>query len=151
VTRHPSVTANAIVTLDQLAPGRTTLGIGVGDSAVQQAGTRPAKLPELRQAIEAIRALVNGVAVDWAGPAMKPAWLRRAVPIVVAASGPKALQLAGAIADGVCIGVGMSPAFYRWARSQVEVGLRSSGRDASSIHVVRKLYLSIHEDRSLAI
>ena len=41
VTRHPSVTASSIATIDELAPGRTLLGWGIGDTAVRLAGLRP--------------------------------------------------------------------------------------------------------------
>jgi len=41
VNRHPSVTAGSIATIDELAPGRTIIGWGVGDTAVRLAGLRP--------------------------------------------------------------------------------------------------------------
>src|SRR5262249_8249206 len=42
INRHPTVTASSIATIDELAPGRTILGWGVGDTAVRLAGLRPA-------------------------------------------------------------------------------------------------------------
>lgn len=47
VNRHPTVTASSIATIDELAPGRTLLGWGVGDTAVRLAGLRPARVKEL--------------------------------------------------------------------------------------------------------
>src|SRR5262245_4452188 len=47
VNRHPTVTAGSIATVDELAPGRTLLGWGVGDTAVRLAGLRPARVAEL--------------------------------------------------------------------------------------------------------
>src|SRR4029079_19504686 len=54
VNRHPSVTASSIATIDELAPGRTVLGWGVGDTAVRLAGLRPARVKE----VEAVRPLM---------------------------------------------------------------------------------------------
>ena len=44
ITRHPSVTASSIATVAELAPNRTVLGMGVGDTAVRLAGLKPAKI-----------------------------------------------------------------------------------------------------------
>ena len=49
VNRHPTVTASSIATIDELAPGRTLLGWGVGDTAVRLAGLRPARVKELEE------------------------------------------------------------------------------------------------------
>jgi 5,10-methylenetetrahydromethanopterin reductase len=54
VSRDPSVTAAALFTLDELAPGRISLGIGTGDSALWGVGKRPAKLARLREYILAV-------------------------------------------------------------------------------------------------
>ena len=50
VNRHPTVTASSIATIDELAPGRTLLGWGIGDTAVRLAGLRPARVEELEAA-----------------------------------------------------------------------------------------------------
>ena len=44
VTRHPAVAASAAATLEELAPGRTMIGIGSGDSAAYNIGARAASL-----------------------------------------------------------------------------------------------------------
>ena len=44
VTRHPSVTASSIATVAELAPNRTILAMGIGDTAVRLAGLRPARI-----------------------------------------------------------------------------------------------------------
>ena len=38
LTRHPTVTASAMLTLNELAPGRVFVGLGTGDSAVFNIG-----------------------------------------------------------------------------------------------------------------
>src|SRR6516162_2179921 len=41
ITRHPAVAASAAATIEELAPGRTIIGIGTGDSSVDNIGVRP--------------------------------------------------------------------------------------------------------------
>src|SRR5262245_59019580 len=64
VNRHPTVTASSIATVDELAPGRTLLGWGVGDTAVRLAGLRPARVAELEASTRLMRALLDGQAVE---------------------------------------------------------------------------------------
>src|SRR5262244_1872112 len=74
VTRHPTVTASSIATIDELAPGRTLLGWGVGDTAVRLAGLKPARVKELANTTRLMRALLDGegVEVGAARPARLP-------------------------------------------------------------------------------
>jgi 5,10-methylenetetrahydromethanopterin reductase len=106
INRHPSVTASSIATVDELAPGRTLLGWGVGDTAVRLAGLRPARVKELEESTRLMRALLDGkeVEVGAARPASLPH--HRPVPIWIAAGGPRTLRMAGGVADGVFIRVG---------------------------------------------
>ena len=66
VMRHPAVIAGSIATVDRLDPGRTILGMGVGDTAVRLMGRRPATVAAFEEAIITIRSLNAGerLAVD---------------------------------------------------------------------------------------
>jgi 5,10-methylenetetrahydromethanopterin reductase len=64
VMRHPSVIASSIATVAALAPGRTLLGYGVGDTAVRLMGKRPATVAELEAATVLTRQLLAGEAVE---------------------------------------------------------------------------------------
>src|SRR4030095_4202198 len=64
VNRHPTVTAGSIATIDELAPGRTLLGWGVGDTAVRLAGLKPARVAELEASTRLMGALLDGQAVE---------------------------------------------------------------------------------------
>ena len=79
VTRHPAVTANAAMTLNMLSDGRAKLGLGAGDSSVRTAGLSPARLPQLRERLIFMRALLDGKEVDALRPpeeADKQTWGR---------------------------------------------------------------------------
>src|SRR5262245_27193372 len=59
ITRHPAVAASAAATLEDLAPGRTMLGIGTGDSAAYNIGHRAASLVELAEYAGTVRSLLT--------------------------------------------------------------------------------------------
>ena len=67
LSRDPAVTASALLTLEELAPGRISMGIGTGDSAMWGVGVRPARVARLREYILAVKALVRGEAATYGG------------------------------------------------------------------------------------
>ena len=133
LTRHPAITAVAAATVDEISEGRMILGIGAGDRPLLALGMRPARLASLRASIGAIRALWSGdeVTVEGAGFELQGAHLRfgaRAdIPVYISASGPKTLELAGEIADGVILLVGLFPEALAWAREHVTAARRRRG------------------------
>ena len=135
VMRHPAVIAGSIATVDRLRPGRTLLGMGVGDTAVRLMGKRPATVAELERAVTTIRALNRGERLDVA--AARPARLNHAaaVPVWIAAQGPKTLRMAGRVADGVFIRVGVHPENLRLAVDAVRAGERDAGRPAGEVRI----------------
>ena len=86
LTRHPAIAAGAAATLDEMAPGRTMLGIGTGDSAVLNLGLRPATRARLRAYVKTIRELLETGSSEWQGRPVCLTWRRRKVPIYLAAS-----------------------------------------------------------------
>src|ERR1043166_9604931 len=132
LTRHPAVAACAAATLEELAPGRTMLGVGTGDSAVDNIGIRPATLVELRDYVRAVRELLGNGQSNYQGAPCKLTWWTGRIPIYLAASAPKTLQLAGEIADGVVINTGLTPEIIRDSIAQVRIGAERAGRDLSA-------------------
>lgn len=155
VTRHPAITAAAAATLDEVSAGRAILGIGAGDRPLLALGRRPCSPAELADAIEAIRALWSGdeVTLSARGFALDHARLRfgarAGLPIFVSASGPKTLELAGGLADGVILLVGLFPEALDWAIRRVEAGARAAGRPRP--HVAVFAYGAIDEDEDAAL
>lgn len=137
LTRHPSVVASAYATLEEMAPGRFIVGIGLGDSSVETMGMKPARLSHFEQTIGDMRGLLAGneVALETGAIHLKHPCSRK-VPIYIAASGPKMLELAGRVADGVIILVGIDDAYIRLALERIAAGAMSAGRDVSDIDLV---------------
>ena len=135
VMRQPAVIAGSIATVDALAPGRAWLGMGVGDTAVRLMGRKPATVAELAESVRVIRKLLAGERLEVG--AARPASLRHAapVPVWIAAGGPRTLRMAGAVADGVFIRVGVHRANLAHAVNLVREGAKEAGRDPSSVRI----------------
>jgi 5,10-methylenetetrahydromethanopterin reductase len=128
---HPVQIAMAAATLDELAPGRVVLCLGTGvPGDLADAGVDPKRrLRALREALELTRMLLAGETVNYDGEIFRVHGRRlhtgpRAVPIVLAASGPRTLELAGAAADGVLLSTASSVEFVGWALDHVERGAK---------------------------
>ena len=131
--RHLSVTAGAIRTVAELAPGRLVVGIGAGNSSVRPLGLAPTRTKTLESGIVRLRALLDGESVDFGAG---PIGLRDApgrVPLYLSATGPRNLALAGAVADGVIRLSGTSRGGFERARGLVAEGAKSAGRTLDDI------------------
>lgn len=137
LTRDPSVVASAFATLQEACPGRLILGVGLGDSAVETMGKKPARLADFEVALRRIRALMAGtdVVIETGTIRLKHGG-SDSIPVYIAASGPRMLELAGRIADGVIILVGVDPASIRHALERIQVGARAAGRKLEDLDLV---------------
>ena len=151
MNRHPTVTASSIATIDELAPGRTLLGWGVGDTAVRLAELRPARVKELEASTQLMRALLDGEAVEVG--AARPARLphHRPVPIWIAAGGPRTLRMAGGVADGVFIRVGTHQANIAAAIDAIRAGAAEAGRDPARVRVAAVFHTVLVDDPGRAL
>jgi 5,10-methylenetetrahydromethanopterin reductase len=148
--RHPSVTAAAMSSLHQLTDGRVLLTIGSGGSAVGGIGRKPAAQVELRQYVQAVRALLNGDPAEVEGRTAAALKHARPVPIYMSADGPKSLRLAGEIADGVVIGLGMSLDVVEAKIGTVRRSAVSAGRDPDAIDFWGLAFTSVRDDKAQA-
>jgi len=150
LTRHPSVLANTWATLDEISGGRAVLGIGVGESSIRTLGLKPDRLTALETKIGVLRALMNGDEVEWEGKVFRLTWPQCRVPVVMACSGPRSLQLGGRIADGVLFQVGADPAFVRYALDNVRIGAEQAGRSLEDVKLYMRVATSVSSDRDKA-
>lgn len=134
-TRHVTTTASAFATLGQLHPGRLELGIGRGDSAVRTMGLNPVKTSFLRESVPVLRDLMAGRHVTLNDADVHLRWVQDdpGIPIMMPATGPKNLRLAGSLADRVMLYVGVNPISISWAMEHVRAGAADAGRDPGSI------------------
>ena len=138
VTRHPSVLASGYATLDELAPGRFVVGIGLGDSSLETMGRKQARLAEFETAVAQMRTVIEGGEAELeSGSKIHLNFAQnRKIPFYAAASGPKMLELSGRIADGVIILVGVDSGAIERAVERIAAGAESAGRKLSDIDLV---------------
>jgi 5,10-methylenetetrahydromethanopterin reductase len=150
VTRHRSLLASTWATLSELTGGRVALGIGTGDSSLRTMGLTPLKLAELEAAVAELRALFRGESVveQSSGAEFHLNYVNEPldIPVYIAASAPKILQMSGRIADGVIVLVGTAPHFIEAALKTIEKGAQESGRKLSDLHIVLWTPTAISDD-----
>lgn len=132
---HPVHAAMAAGTLDEMFPGRVILCLGVGAPGDRAAAgiDNPKPVATLAEAIALSRALLSGETVRHDGQHFRVTGRRLIngtgrVPVMLAASGPQMLALAGRAADGVVISATTSVPFIRWCLEHVDRG--AEGRTA---------------------
>jgi 5,10-methylenetetrahydromethanopterin reductase len=109
--RHPMVQAAAIATIERLAPGRLYVGIGTGFTGRMAMGQRPLKWNHMRRFLVEIKALLAGQPVEIDGRVARmlqpPGFAPERpinVPFIVAANGPKGVEVARELGDGLIYG-----------------------------------------------
>jgi 5,10-methylenetetrahydromethanopterin reductase len=149
LTRHPSVLASAYATLEEYAPGRMIVGIGLGDSSVETMGMKPSTLANFEKSLQQMRELFVGKEAEL--PTGKIHLLhpcKRELPIYVAASGPRMLELSGRIADGIIVLVGVADDYIAHAREKIAAGATAAGRQLTAIKLVLWVPCAVSESAS---
>src|SRR5919109_3355675 len=136
-TRHASVLASAMQSVEELAPGRSKCIIGTGYTSASTIGRKPATLAQMRACILSLKGLLAGKTVDFDGtPGRLQYAAGRNIPVLMAASGPKAIELAGEIADGALLLVGYTPGIIAAALEHLERGARRGGRRLDDLEII---------------
>ncbi len=148
-TRDPTVTASALATLNRISGGRMDLGIGRGDSARRVMGKKPTTLAQLEAATRMIGDLACGRPTLYEGEQICMEWAEGPLPVWIAGYGPKALRLAGRIADGVILQFA-DPHLIRWCMGFVREGAEESGRDPAAIRVMAAAPVWVSDDLAAA-
>jgi alkanesulfonate monooxygenase SsuD/methylene tetrahydromethanopterin reductase-like flavin-dependent oxidoreductase (luciferase family) len=150
--RHPTVIASAMATLDELAPGRIRLGIGVGDSGPLNLGMQRTSVRDLEAAVVAIRKLLKGEETPGATRPLRLSYVKARdaspVPIYVAATGQRTLRMAGRAADAALIS-GM-PDELRHSIAIIREGEKEAGRPAGATRILFWTTACVDEDRQAA-
>jgi alkanesulfonate monooxygenase SsuD/methylene tetrahydromethanopterin reductase-like flavin-dependent oxidoreductase (luciferase family) len=147
--RNVALTAMEIATLDRIHPGRLTIAVGHGvQEWMEQVGARAkSPLTLMREYLIALRALLAGESVTMDGEYVRLrdvqlGWPPATPPrILMGATGPGSLRLAGEFADGVVIVEDTSPASLRDALHLVGEG-RDRGDRTDAFETV--VYLRAH-------
>ena len=151
VTRHPSVLASLAHTLEEIAPGRVRLTVGPGFLSVGNIGRARASVQTMRETILTIRRLLAGESVVFnATDARMRNVSTPPTPVYMTAAGPRMVELAGEVADGVLLLVGLHPKAIAAARQRLEAGARRAGRDLNSFNTIFITPMTVDEDGAAA-
>ena len=136
-TRHPAVTASAAASVQQISGGRFHYGVASGDSALRNIGVAPSTVEELEAYAFAVQQLTAGRAAEWNGTSLQLHWLDdpQAVPVWIAAEGPRTQRLAGRIADGVILSNCLTPDRMAIARQHLAAGAADAGDDIEDLEI----------------
>jgi len=156
-TRNIAVTASSIASINEISGGRAILGLGPGDKATFDAmgiaWDKP--LTTTKESIQALRSFFEGKKVTMDGEVVKFSGAKMAfkagnVPIYMGAQGPKMLELAGEVADGVLINAS-HPRDFEEAVKQISAGAKKAGRDPKDVDVAAYACFSIDKDAAKAV
>ena len=156
VTRHPSITACAIASIQEVSGGRAVLGIGRGDSALAHIGHAPGYTGAFEDYLKAVQTYLSGGGVafdelkfsEQVAPSVDTLvladtpddsrlhWLTaedKKVPVEVAATGPRVIAGAARHADHIMFALGAEPERVRWGLEEARRARREAGLDPNEI------------------
>jgi 5,10-methylenetetrahydromethanopterin reductase len=155
LVRHPGVNAAAFASLQKISGGRMIFGIATGHSMVTNLGLRRARLDEVREHVDAFRALLERGHTVYRGRECRVPWapelVEKRVPVFIAAEGPKALRCAGEIADGVLTGRGFARDIVEETLADIRRGADAAGRNPNDIEVWFHAPVAVHDDPTSAM
>jgi 5,10-methylenetetrahydromethanopterin reductase len=160
--RDPTYIAQLAATLDELSGGRAEVVYGIGNIAMLEQygmewrGTRP--IARLREAHQVMRTLLDDGAIDFAGDfysysgvttAARP--VQERLPLKIGAmGGPKSMELAGEIADGLHVACAYSPEALGYAAEHFRVGADKAARQVDGLDLGDSLLGAIAPDGDAA-
>jgi 5,10-methylenetetrahydromethanopterin reductase len=148
-------TANGIATINRLAPGRTFLGIGTGNTAMRTLGRRPMRVKPFANYIKVVRALLQGEEVAYESEDgthnvrfqntdRGNVDLEHPIPIHIAGLGPRAQALAGELGDGLITSIPRGGTIPQ-ALANVRAGAERSGRSLDDFYTTALVNLVMLE------
>lgn len=140
-TRPPPVTASSIATINALAPGRTFLGIGSGNTAMRVMGLPPQRVKAFDGYLATLKPLLSGQESSYVTSAgARPirhimpdrgfVSFEQDIPLYVSGFGPKSLAVAGRRGEGAVLGLPASGAMMENIWSMLEAENSALQRDA---------------------
>ena len=145
--------ANQAATVGQIAQGNFVLGIGTGGAGEDywaNTGMPNRPISVMRDYVTILRQLFADGEVDYDGRAIqlhhaKLAQATPGVPVYLAALGPQMLELAGEVADGVCLNWA-TPEQISWSDGHLRAGASKAGRRREDLKMSMYVRVCIDDD-----
>ncbi len=153
--RLAPTTANGIATINRLAPGRTFISIGTGNTAMRMMGQPPMRMKEFTEYLRVVKALIRGEEVDYTLNGrthpitfqmreFKYIDIEHYIPLIVASYGPKGQALAGEYGDGLVTAIPKGGTIEE-ILANVQTGAKRVGRKLDDFRVTARMNLAILE------
>ena len=153
---HPAVIGNFSASLREMTGGRAFVGLGAGSPSAGKAIGRPAGLKSQRETVEFLKRFTAGEDAELWGSTWHSEWIRRSpwaghkMEVWMGPLGPRALALAGEIADQIWMFGAGEPALIKWNIEQIHKGAERAGRDPSKIRMWARTEVYIAESKEAA-
>ncbi len=162
-TRNPAVIAATFSSMWELGgkvegEGRVLLGLGAWwEPIASRVGVQMSKpLKAMRENVESIRQLLTMETITYQGEFVNLENVSldvvygdtspRDIPIYIGATGPRMLELAGEICDGVCLNYGVSVDYVKQAIELVEKGAKKAGKTLKDIDLPELMVVSMSDE-----
>jgi 5,10-methylenetetrahydromethanopterin reductase len=158
-TRGAVLTAVTFATLDELAEGRLVFGFGPGSPHIlrRQGFSFDLPLTRMCEHIDVVRALLTGERVSYQGKTIQIENValdfqpyRPSIPLYLGVTGPKALDTAAQLADGVILNGFVSRDYSARAVARLRAGAIAAGRDPNDVEIASWLMVSVDRDAAKA-
>jgi alkanesulfonate monooxygenase SsuD/methylene tetrahydromethanopterin reductase-like flavin-dependent oxidoreductase (luciferase family) len=158
-TRPPVAMAHHAITLDEVFDQRLILGLGLGHRQLGDwmVGTRSGPPVEsMRDYLTIVASLVRDGEVNYSGEwfsghASYSGPRRADLPIFLGSFGPKMIQLAGELADGLLLYMCGIDYLREQVMPNLRIGRQRRGLDLAGYPVVLMLPAAVYEDRDEAV
>jgi 5,10-methylenetetrahydromethanopterin reductase len=155
---HPAVTAQAVSSLSEVAPGRVVCGLGVGDKTTLNMVniTQQKPLSAIRESVQIVRELTSNRPVNLVGELFNASGTKlnfnvsNPIPIFIGAQGPKMLTLAAEIGDGVLINAS-HPKDIEKAMKHIREGAERVNKPIADLEVAAYTSFSVAEETRKAV
>ena len=158
-SRHPIISAMALSTMDEFAPGRVGATAGTGNAAaLEEAGmkvTRPLKT--MREYVGLLRKFLSGETVEFHGEIFHVNGAKMGftpsstIPIYMTAVKSGMLRLAGEIGNGVLLSAGCAPGYIAQCVAEIKNGAERAGTSLKQKDVAGFITTSVSSDAREAI
>lgn len=157
--RHPVLVARQLATIAQLAPGRLTLGIGIGGEdrhEIEICGVDPkARGRRMDECLQILRSLADGTPVTFDGEFFSlqdalivPAPAPR-IPLIVGGRSDAAVSRAARLGDG-WLGIWVSPRRYAAVCESITQRAAEAGRDSGGFEHALNVWCGFASTREAA-
>ena len=170
-TRHAAATASSIATVQAVSRGRAVLGIGRGDSALAHLGLAPAPVALFARYLARVQGYLRGEDVPFADAAdtddvagvdalamgdqptaSRVHWIGSLpkVPVDVAASGPRVIELAATVGDRITFALGADVERVAWGIAVARAARRTAELDPDTLDMGVYVNVAAHPDLDVA-